>query len=265
MKGCAGENGPSERALLRQYYRENPLMVSSPFGGVDGVNRDLLLEIWRQLGISVTGKRILDVGCGRGYVEAVVHEQGGEYVGIDFVISRAGFPLVLADAAQMPFPDAIYDGVLCIDAFEHFPNPERVAHEFRRVLRPAGFVFLSAPNYANVAGLVKWYCEHLGHYRKDTWAPFRQWQPQELEHALTAGTVRRCFQRAGFAKMRRLGHGAEAGLGLFPWLAHPRMPEAILFRLQRLFAAVGPPLARIFPAASLHHFWKIERCVDANR
>jgi len=265
MKGCAGGNGVGENDAAREYYRKNPLMVSSPFGGVDGVNRDLLLDVWRQLAIDVAGKKILDVGCGRGYLDAVVREHGGEYTGVDLVISRAGFPLVLADAARLPFPDATYDGVLCIDAFEHFPNPERVAYEFRRVLRPGGFVFLSTPNYANIAGLVKWYCEHLGHYRKDTWAPFRRWQPQELEHALTAGKVRRCFRRAGFAKMRHLGHGAEVGLGLFPWLAHPRMPEALMLRLQRFWSTIGPPLARILPAVSLHHFWKIERGVDASR
>jgi hypothetical protein len=120
-------------------------------------------------------------------------------------------------------------------------------------------VFLSVPNYSNVAGAVKFCCERWGGYKPMSWAPFRHWQPQEYERPLTAGFVRRTFRRAGFERMRRIGYGAEVGLGLFPWLAHPRMPEWAQFRLQRLFAAAGPAVARIWPGSSLHQFWKIER------
>lgn len=243
---------------VQAYYRGNPLMVSSPFGGVDGVNRALLLDVFRRLDIQLAGRRILDVGCGRGYVGEVVAEQGGDYTGVDFVVSRGGFRLALADGAALPFTDEVFDGVFCIDAFEHFPDETQAATEFRRVLRPGGFVFLSAPNYANVAGLVKKACETLGGYEKDTWAPFRHWQAQEFERALTAGSVRRAFQAAGFSRFRRTPYGPEAGLGLFPWMEHARMPEAVTFRLQRLFARIGPAFVRVWPGASLHSFWKIE-------
>jgi len=138
------------------------------------------------------------------------------------------------------------------------PEPEAVAAEFRRVLRPGGCVFLSAPNYANVAGVVKWLCEKWGAYEKETWAPFRNWQPQELERPLTGRCVVRTFRTAGFARFRRIGYGAEVSLGLFPWIEHRRMPERIKFRLQRLFAWAGPAVTRWWPGASLHSFWKID-------
>lgn len=243
---------------VREYYRENPLMVSSPFGGVEGVNRDLLLDVFGRLGISVEGRKILDVGCGRGFTGEVVAEEGGDYVGLDFVVSRTGFRMTVGDAGALPFPDAAFDGVFCIDAFEHFPNPGEAALEFRRVIDPGGFVFLSVPSYANVAGLVKKYCEVFGRYEKDTWAPFRNWQPQDLERALTGASVRRVFLDAGFTKARRIGHGAEVGLGLFPWVEHAAMPEAIKFRLQRFFNAIGPAVAHACPGLSLHSFWKFE-------
>lgn len=244
---------------VRAYYRDNPLMVSSPFGGVDGINRDLVLEVFAKLGIDLSGRKVLDVGCGRGFFGDVVREFGGEYTGVDFVVSRRGFRLVLADAARLPFPDATFDVLCCIDAFEHFPDSDAAAAEFRRVLRPDGLVFLSVPNYSNIAGIVKKVSEAIGWYAKDTWAPFRNWQPQELEKALTARRIRRTFRRAGFANLERIAHGPEVGLGLFPWVEHSRMPEAIKFRLQRLFAMVGPPIAQICPGASLHAFWRIER------
>jgi ubiquinone/menaquinone biosynthesis C-methylase UbiE len=243
---------------MREYYTAHPLMISSPFGGVDGVNRELLIDVWRRLGITVAGRKVLDVGCGRGFASEVVEAHGGTYTGVDLVVSTKGIQLAAADAHRLPFPDSAFDAVLCIDAFEHFPDPGTAASEFRRVLRPGGSVFLSVPNYANVAGLVKWYSERFGHYERDTWAPFRNWQAQELEHAITPGKVRQAFRRAGFTRFRYIGHGAEVGLGLFPWLEHPSMPDAIKFRLQRACAKIGGRVVRLWPGASLHTFWNCQ-------
>lgn len=245
------------RNRVQRYYGENPLMVSSPFGGVDGIDGALLDDVLRRLDIELAGRAVLDVGCGRGFSADFVRSRGASYVGVDFVKSRGGFPLVLADAARLPFRSRTFDVVMCIDAFEHFPAPIDVARAFRELLRPGGCVFLSAPNYGNVAGLVKKCCERFGGYARDTWAPFRRWQAQELEHALTMRRVRNTFRRAGFTTFRGMGYGAEMGLGLFPWLEHPGMPEAIKFRLQRFFATIGPAAVRVWPGSSLHTFWKI--------
>jgi len=243
---------------IRAYYRDNPLMVSSPFGGVNGFNHALLERVLERLGILLRGRRVLDIGCGRGYLAEAVGPDG-RYTGLDLVPNRAGFPLVLGDAADLPFGDGAFDVVCCIDAFEHFPEPSRATAEFYRVLKPGGTVFLSAPQYGNMAGLVKVYCETFGRYEKDTWAPFRQWQPQELERRLTAGRVRRVFRQSGFRCGRRFGYGAEVALGLCPWLAHPRMPEPVKWRMDALFRGVGPAVAAVWPGASLHLFWKFER------
>ena len=244
---------------VRDYYRENPLMVSSPFGGVDGIHDALLAGVLAALDIDVARKGILDVGCGRGYARDFVIANGGTYTGVDIVATRPGFALTLAEATHLPFPADSFDGVFCIDAFEHMPDGEAAAAECYRVLRPGGFVFLSVPNYTNVAGLVKWACETLGGYEKNTWAPFRHWQAQELELPMSARRVRRAFGKAGFSNMHRIGYGAEVDLGLFPWIAHAHMPEAILFRLQRSFARLGPAVVKLWPGASLHGFWKMEK------
>lgn len=243
---------------IRAFYRENPLLVSSPFGGVSGANRDLFDDVINRLSLPIEGTSILDVGCGRGFAGEIIRAHGGRYTGVDLVPNGVGFPLAVADATRLPFPDASFGGVFCIDVFEHIPEGAIAAREFRRVLRPGGYVFLSAPNYGNVAGLVKWWCEAMGFARKNTWAPFRRWQPQEFEQALTTRKVRRLFLGAGFARARRIGHAPEVGLGMFPWIDHPKMPEAIQFRLQRLFASIATGTARVCPGASLHQFWKFE-------
>ncbi len=249
------------RDPIRAFYEDNPRMVSSPFGGVDAFNRALFEEVLETLAIGLAGKEVLDVGCGRGLVREAVAAAGGGYTGCDFVVSGGAFPLVQADAAALPFENAAFDVLFCIDASEHFPNPGRAAAEFHRVLRPGGVFFLSAPNYANVAGAVKWFCERWGGYAPNSWAPFGRWQPQEHELPLTPRRVRRLYRAAGFRYARRVGYGCEAGPGLCPWMDHPRAPEAVQFRLQRFFRAVGPAIVRICPTASLHLFWRFDKPV----
>ena len=240
------------------FYRNNPRMISSPFGGIDGVDAALYRSVLDSLAIDFSGRRVLDVGCGRGFMGEMVRANGGDYFGVDLVAIGRGFPLATADAACLPFADGAFDAVCCVDAFEHFPCPAAAAREFRRVVRSDGFMFLSAPNYGNVAGLVKLCCEHFGPYRRNTWAPFGRWQPQEHESFVTATKIRRWFRNAGFSRIRRTGLGREVGLGLFPWTDHPRMPDAIRFRLQDLARLGGPTVAKIFPGASLHNFWRFD-------
>lgn len=246
------------RDTIRAFYEQNPRMVSSPFGGIDGIQQDLFRDVLERLGIALEGKRVLDVGCGRGFAGEVVRAAGGQYAGLDFVVSRAAPGLVQGDAHRLPFPNAAFDLVFCVDAFEHFPAPAGVTAEFRRVLRPGGAVFLSAPNYANIAGLVKRRLERTGAYRPDTWAPFGRWQPQEFEQCLTPRFVRNVFRAGGFTRFRAIGYGREVYLGLLPWLDHPRTPERIRLRAQPLLIRIGGPIAWFWPSSSLHLFWRIE-------
>lgn len=247
------------RNAIQSFYEQNPRMVSSPFGGVEGMDEALFRAVLERLDIALPGKRTLDIGCGRGYAENVIAAAGGEYFGADFVCSRKGFRLALADAARLPFHDAAFDLALCVDAYEHFPDGGRAAAEIFRVLRPGGVFFLSAPNYANIAGLVKRIHERAGWSAPNTWAPFGRWQPQEWEQCVTPGSIRRQFRAAGFRAIRAVGYAPETGLGLFPWMDHPAMPDAIRFRLQRLFRAAGPALITLWPGSSLHLFWRMER------
>lgn len=242
---------------IAEFYRENPHMVSSPFGGVDGFDAGLLREVFDQLEVSLDGRRVLDIGCGRGFLREIVEAGGGRYIGLDLVANAGPGRVLAADAARLPIADDAVDLGVCIDAYEHFPDPDAVAREICRVLVPGGVFFLSAPNYANVAGVVKKTYEFTGLYERNTWAPFGRWQPQELEQFITPGRVRRRFERAGFDGFRHIGFAREAGLGLFPWIDHPRMPDRIRFRLQRMFARVGGGIVRVWPGASLHCFYRM--------
>jgi ubiquinone/menaquinone biosynthesis C-methylase UbiE len=105
----------------------------------------------RMLAEGVSGSdRVLDVGCGEGYVLARIRSK--EIVGLDISetalerISGSRARLVRADAARMPFTDSYFDGAICSETLEHVPEPGKIVKEISRVVRPGGIVLLSVPN-----------------------------------------------------------------------------------------------------------------------
>ncbi|HEO72558.1 MAG TPA: SAM-dependent methyltransferase, partial [Candidatus Hydrogenedentes bacterium] len=63
---------------------------------------------------------------------------------------------VAADAMDLPFQDASFDAVLCINLLEHVPEPARVVTEAARVLSTGGLFLAVTPN-----GDVVWLFEAL--------------------------------------------------------------------------------------------------------
>ncbi len=99
-------------------------------------------------------QRILDVGCGPGRASSLMRKRwkGARVIALDLAMPmlqrvRPGWrrPLrrVCADARAMPLPDASIDVLfsnLCIQWIDDLP---RVFDEFRRVLRPGGYLAVS--------------------------------------------------------------------------------------------------------------------------
>lgn len=80
---------------------------------------------------------VLDIGCGRG--ARWRHFPAG-YVGLDVVAEwdEGNFPFVQGMAEELPWPDATFEAVLSVEAFDHFLDPGLAAAEALRVLRPGG-------------------------------------------------------------------------------------------------------------------------------
>ncbi|ATF18851.1 class I SAM-dependent methyltransferase [Phaeobacter gallaeciensis] len=96
------------------------------------------------------GARVLDAGCGPGYVAACAKLLGARVEGIDFsegMVQQAKtqFPDIqfsLADVENLPAPDGSFDAVLSNIVLFHVTDPARAMSEARRVLVPGGrFVF----------------------------------------------------------------------------------------------------------------------------
>jgi phosphoethanolamine N-methyltransferase len=116
-------------------------------GGAEEVSR--ILE-----GVSLEGKKVLDVGCGSGgiAVELVERYGAGEVVGIDVeggVLKRAAelvearglqerISLRKVEPGPLPFEDASFDVVFSKDSMIHIPDKERLFADVFRILRPGG-------------------------------------------------------------------------------------------------------------------------------
>jgi len=92
---------------------------------------------------------VLDVGCGRHGLACVRPEQ--PFVGLDVLFTGAPAPTMVAyesEPGPLPFADAAFDTVICLDALEHVPPAERAGFvaELGRVT--AGRLLLACPTDA---------------------------------------------------------------------------------------------------------------------
>jgi SAM-dependent methyltransferase len=99
---------------------------------------------------SFVGRRVLDVGCGNGYVLSRFAREGARTTGIDLTrraveLSSRRFELMglpgaftVGSAEDLPFPDEAFDGVTSMGVLHHTPDTPRAIAEVRRVLRPGG-------------------------------------------------------------------------------------------------------------------------------
>ena len=124
-------------------------------GTQNKANRDAWLE--GTLKRIPAGSRILDAGAGeQQYKKFCTHLN---YVSQDFAQYNGegdGRALqtkkwdnsnldITSDISTIPEPDASFDAIMCIEVFEHLPEPILAIKEFSRLLKPDGHLILTAP------------------------------------------------------------------------------------------------------------------------
>lgn len=125
-------------------------------GGDTGQPRNLQkrLAVIARFG-PLSGKRVLDCGCGEGaYVRALL-EQGADAEGIEYSAAKVAAFRRLGheparvqegDLEKLPHPTATYDFALLNEVLEHVPDDARAVTEVHRVLKPGGLLAVFAPN-----------------------------------------------------------------------------------------------------------------------
>ncbi len=101
--------------------------------------------------VAVRGKRVLDVGCGRGGNGAAVVRYLGaaELIGLDLsaravtlaqqIIDDPRINFVVGDAISLPFAAERFDVAINIESAQHYQDRARFFAEIQRVLAPEGY------------------------------------------------------------------------------------------------------------------------------
>jgi SAM-dependent methyltransferase len=129
----------------RLYHHPNPLIRLIQRRRVNMIVRLLQLT---------SHEAVLDAGTGEGYLFSFLPPSCLQ-IGVDLsataldIAQDRNYPnvhWVRADLAKMPFPDEMFDKLICSEVIEHVPEPHRILAELYRVLKPAGKLVLTIPH-----------------------------------------------------------------------------------------------------------------------
>ncbi len=164
------------------------------------------------------GRRLLDVGCGRGLRLVTFRRRGFEVQGMDlqpevveYLRQELGIPAVCADVQQLStcFPPGSFDLITAFFVLEHVPSVEAVLTNCFRLLKPGGWFVGAVPFIDSVQAAV-----FKGRWINATEAP------RHLSLPTRAGMDAVC-RRAGFDRIRlhpdsTLNCAGQIGISLFP-------------------------------------------------
>lgn len=107
---------------------------------------------------TLSGQRVLDIGCGGGLLAESMARSGAEVTAIDLAPSmievarlhahesELSINYQVASAEQFASGATPYDVVTCMELIEHVPSPAVLIGAIARLLRPGGQLFISTIN-----------------------------------------------------------------------------------------------------------------------
>jgi len=165
---------------------------------------DLIETIDSALRKSTT--KLLDVGCGNGYLMNIAKKKAKFVYGCDISrtavkeAKRKGMVVVCADlnSGKLPYADEGLDDVTCIEVIEHVLDPMKLLRDIYRVLKPNGQLVLTTPNIRCFKNLVRLLFEGtFPHTTKDNFV----WGGGHL-HYFTRKDIQLLLQKAGFKSIK---------------------------------------------------------------
>ncbi len=121
--------------------------------------------VWFDRQIDWQGCDVLDLGCAGGFMAEALARRGAAVTGIDPAAEaidaaraharaggmRIGYDVGVGEA--LPYGDASFDAVVCVDVLEHVADLDKVLAEVARTLRPGGLFLFDTINRNPLARL----------------------------------------------------------------------------------------------------------------
>ena len=112
---------------------------------------------WIESFCPLSGKQVVDVGCGGGILADAMARSGAQVLGIDLATKALKVAQLHAIEASTPRVEyrevsveqladqapGRYDAVTCMEMLEHVPDPASVVNACGRLVKPGGWVFFS--------------------------------------------------------------------------------------------------------------------------
>lgn len=141
--------------------------------------------------------KILDIGCGRGWMISILKGMGWEVCGTElstesssFARERLNLNVFTKKVADCNFEKGYFDVVTLWHVLEHLPDPISGLREINRVLKDNGALVVEVPDFGGLQSRLfgnKWF--HLD-------------SPRHLFH-FTDKTLKKCLEGAGFKVIKR--------------------------------------------------------------
>jgi SAM-dependent methyltransferase len=143
---------------------------------------------------------VLDAPAGEGALSRPLMDAGHRVVAVDIAEDFAiqGAPFVRLDLDRdLPFGDAAFDSIACVEGIEHVENPYHLCREFARVLKPGGQMVVSTPNVLAIRSRIHFFLTSYHRRFKEMYPGWHMTPPtyRELKYA---------FERAGLT-IERVG------------------------------------------------------------
>lgn len=156
-----------------------------------------------------SGRRVVDLGCGSGYMLADLGDQFDERIGLDVSRRRlddenkpVGWTFQEADLnASFPLKNECVDAVIANQVIEHIVNPVNFVSEIYRILLPRGRCVITTPNIRYFPHIVHLLLSGSGPRTGGVNKLDGEWDDGHL-HYFTHKDLRDLFLSVGFSEVQ---------------------------------------------------------------